>query len=422
MSALPEVVTQSVGRLASESEPVILACRVEKARQQLLDFLLENNQVAGFIVRQLLLDLHKGTEYSDILLVKNNDNYKDSLRRFVAEFANQEAFFDSVLSEVRPVNRYNVVQDYRLVQVLSHMPSERVEISAAAYGLLRELHFLAIYLLETSGFVENNLGLLSELAPDYKVRLRELRYQLKRLRQEMIASNTGLVAFVAHKYRTVSLSFDDLMQEGMVGLIKAVDRFDPERGNCFSTYAIYWVRQAISRLIVKQEKAVPLPVALAEKSSPLFEVMRTTYLQHERWPTFAELKASCDLSEQEIKTISSYYQSTYMQDASTNEEDDGMSIMEKMQQQQFSLPLEDLIDNDLASYMDRAVATLPEKQAVILAMRFGLKNHTEMTLQAVADQLQVTRERVRQIQNEALQKLKQQFGFDLMLFLEPKDT
>jgi RNA polymerase primary sigma factor len=238
----------------------------------------------------------------------------------------------------------------------------------------------------------------------------------------MIASNTGLVGFVAHKYKTVSLSFEDLMQEGMVGLIKAVDRFDPERGNCFSTYAIYWIRQAISRLIVKQDKVVPLPVALAEKSSPIFEAMRNTYLQHERWPTLAELKASCDLSEQDIKTISSYYQSTYLQDTSASEDDDGMLMMEKMQQQQFSQPLDDLIDTDLASYMDRAVATLPEKQATILAMRFGLKNHTEMTLQAVADQLQVTRERVRQIQNEALQKLKQQFGFDLMLFLEPNDT
>ncbi|AEG00105.1 sigma-70 family RNA polymerase sigma factor [Methylomonas methanica] len=421
MTAISEVITQTASP-ASESEPVILAGRVEQARRKLLELLFENNRVAGFIVRQLLLDLKKGVDNSDIVLVKNNDAYKNSLHRFVAEFAKQDVFFDSLLNDVRPVNRYNVVQDYSFVQVLSDMPIERIEVSAVAHGILRELHFLSIYLIEVSEIVENELGLLGELEPGYRARLQRVRYELKSLRQEMIASNTGLVAFVAHKYKTVSLSFDDLMQEGMVGLIKAVDRFDPERGNCFSTYAIYWIRQAISRLIVKQDKVVPLPVALAEKSSPIFEVMRTTFLQHERWPTLAELKANCDLSEQDIKTISSYYQATYMQDIHGNEDDDGMSTMEKMQQQQFNLPLDDLIDTDLVSYMDRAVATLPEKQAVILAMRFGLKNHTEMTLQAVADQLQVTRERVRQIQNEALQKLKQQFGFDLMLFLEPKDT
>jgi RNA polymerase primary sigma factor len=136
----------------------------------------------------------------------------------------------------------------------------------------------------------------------------------------------------------------------------------------------------------------------------------------------AELKACCDLSEQDIKVISSYYQSTYVMDMVSEEDDDGMSVMERMQQQQFSQPLDDVIDSDLVTYMDRAMATLPEKQATILSMRFGLKNHTEMTLQAVADQLQVTRERVRQIQNEALGKLKQQFGFDLILFLEPNDT
>lgn len=421
MPVSSEVVTQTASP-ASESEQVILACRVERARRQLLELLLENNQVAGLIVRQLFLDLKKGTDCSDIVLVKNTEDYKASLHRFMAEFDHQALSCDSLLDEGRPTGKYNVVQNYRLVQVSSHMPMEHLHISPLALQILRGLDFLSIYLIEVSEVVENQMGLRGELEPDYKARLQALRYQLKHLRQEMIASNTGLVAFVAHKYKTVSLSFDDLMQEGMVGLIKAVDRFDPERGNCFSTYAIYWVRQAISRLIVKQEKVVPLPVALAEKSSPVLEVMRNTYLQHERWPTFAELKASCDLSEQEIKTISSYYQATYMHDSSVNEDDDAMSIMEKMQQQQFNLPLEDLIDTDLVSYMDKAVATLPEKQAVILAMRFGLKNHTEMTLQAVADQLQVTRERVRQIQNEALEKLKQQFGFDLMLFLEPKDT
>ena len=149
--------------------------------------------------------------------------------------------------------------------------------------------------------------------------------------------------------------------------------------------------------------------------------MRSSYLRTERWPTLTELKTCCDLSEQEIKAISSYYQSTYMADGGPDE-DDGMSMLERMQQQQFIQPLDGLVETDLVSYMAKVIATLPEKQAHILAMRFGLKNHTEMTLQAVADHLHVTRERVRQIQNEALSKLKQQFGFDLMLFLEPTDV
>lgn len=417
MSELSEVVNQTAST-ASESEQVILASRVEYSRQQLLKTLLKNNYVASFIVKQLLDDLNKSSDNSEILLIKNNEAYKESLQLLLAEFADQA----QVVNGGKELGKINVVQDYNFVQVSGVANIELIDISQLALDILHKLHFLSVYLIEASDVVERKLKHLGLLESAYKNQLQYCRYELKHLRQEMIASNTGLVGFVAHKYKTVSLSFEDLMQEGMVGLIKAVDRFDPERGNCFSTYAIYWIRQAISRLIVKQDKVVPLPVALAEKSSPIFEAMRNTYLQHERWPTLAELKASCDMSEQDIKTISSYYQSTYLQDTSASEDDDGMLMMEKMQQQQFSQPLDDLIDTDLASYMDRAVATLPEKQATILAMRFGLKNHTEMTLQAVADQLQVTRERVRQIQNEALQKLKQQFGFDLMLFLEPNDT
>jgi RNA polymerase primary sigma factor len=415
MSALPEVVTQT-SLTTLDSEPVLLALRVEEARQNLVTLLLSHRQVAQLIAQQLLDDMYKGTDFSEIILIKNNEAYKAGLQRFIAECAWPD--FTDIMSS----GSDEVVQEVNFVQPESINGTKIDKISETAYQLLQNLHFLPVYLLEVSNSLKQELLGNSDLEKFYLKQISRSRAELKELRQEMIACNTGLVAFVARKYKVRSLSFDDLMQEGLVGLIKAVDRFDPDRGNCFSTYAIFWIKQAISRLIVKQDKVVPLPVALAEKSSPVFEKMRQCYLQHERWPSLAELKACCDLSEQDIKVISSYYQSTYVMDMVSEEDDDGMSVMERMQQQQFSQPLDDVIDSDLVTYMDRAMATLPEKQATILSMRFGLKNHTEMTLQAVADQLQVTRERVRQIQNEALGKLKQQFGFDLILFLEPNDT
>ena len=415
MSALPEVVTQT-SLTTLDSEPVLLAARVEEARQNLVSLLLSHRQVARLMAQQLLDDLYKGTDFSEIILIKNNEAYKASLQSFIAECAWPDS------ANIKAFAADKVVQEVDFVQPESASRTKIAVLSETAYQLLQSLHFLPVYLLEVSGSLKQELFASSELENFYLKQINRCRLELKRLRQEMIACNTGLVAFVARKYKVRCLSFDDLMQEGLVGLIKAVDRFDPDRGNCFSTYAIFWIKQAISRLIVKQDKVVPLPVALAEKSSPVFEVMRQCYLQNERWPSLAELKACCDLSEQDIKVISSYYQSTYVMDLVSEEDDDGMSVMERMQQQQFTQPLDDVIDSDLVTYMDRAMATLPEKQATILSMRFGLKNHTEMTLQAVADQLQVTRERVRQIQNEALGKLKQQFGFDLILFLEPNDT
>jgi len=238
----------------------------------------------------------------------------------------------------------------------------------------------------------------------------------------MIVNNTGLVAFVARKQQTTHLSHDDVMQEGVIGLIKAVDRFDPGRGIRFSTYAIFWIKQAISRLIVKQEKTVRLPVALAEKASAVLEVIRNSYLENERWPTWQELQGQSSLSEAEIKILINYYQSTLSLDASLDEDDDDLTLMAHMKQQQFALPLNALIDQGLTHYIEQLIAALPEKEALVLTWRFGLKNHAEMTLQAVADQMQVTRERVRQIQNEALKKLKQQFGYELKLFLEANES
>lgn len=423
MATQAEAVIETVSH-AMESEPVILATRVEHARQMLLKKLLESHYIANTIACQLLNDLENGTDFSEIILIKNNEAYKHAIQAFIATFSKDFHVAKQTKSKKFQLQS-DIVQKNRFVQLDSCANIDAASVSEVVCLQMHNLHFLPVYLLEISENIERQLQTITDLGKverEYRRQLRGYRLELKRLRQEMISSNTGLVAFVAHKYKVNSLSFDDLMQEGLVGLIRAVDRFDPERGNCFSTYAIFWIRQAISRLIVKQDKVVPLPVALAERSSPIFEAMRICFLHHERWPTLSELKACCDLSEQEIKTISSYYQSTFVNDAGSEENDDGMSIMEKMQQQQFTQPLDDLIDSDLTNYMNKAVASLPEKQATILSMRFGLKNHTEMTLQGVADQLQVTRERVRQIQNEALEKLKQQFGFDLMLFLEPNDT
>ncbi|MDP1667105.1 MAG: sigma-70 family RNA polymerase sigma factor [Methylobacter sp.] len=374
----------------SQAEPLALAIEMEQARQDLLLLLLAEDEASTLLLKQCLSHLGRGLDISEIVSDKT-------------------------------VNAI-IVQGADFVQPnLSQTVQYLLENSDARSALL-SLRFLPSFLIEVSGLF------MAMTKPwhgfnEYRLKLGRASQTLQRLRQQMIANNIRLAAFVAHKHKTTVLSFDDLLQEGVIGLIKAVDRFDPYRGYQFSTYAIPWIKQAISRLIVKQEKIVRLPVALAERACAVFEAMRNAYLQTERWPSIEQLKVLCDLSEGEIKTIRSYYQATHSLDAAVDtEEDEGQALMARMKQQQFALPLDELIDHNLGQYLDQVVATLPEKEAAILNMRFGLKNHTEMTLQAIADQLQVSRERVRQIQNEALKKLKNQFGYDLMLFLEPNDS
>ncbi len=374
----------------SEAEPLGLAVKMQQARQNLLLLLLllSEDEALTILLKQCLSHLDNGLDISEIvsdktvntIIVQGSDFVQLSLVQYVRYLLKNSADRSSLLS----------------------------------------LHFLPGFLIEVSALCLSMLG-CGAAFNEYLSRLDQAAQAMQSFRQQMIAGNTGLAAFVAHKHKTTTLSFDDLLQEGVVGLIKAVDRFDPYRGFQFSTYAMPWIKQAISRLIVKQEKIVRLPVALAERAGAVFEAMRSVYLQTERWPSVEQLKTLCDLSEDEIKTIRNYYQATHSLDAEADD-DASLTLMARMKQQQFALPLDELIERNLAQLLDRVVGTLPDKEAAILNMRFGLKNHTEMTLQAVADQLQVSRERVRQIQNEALKKLKNQFGCDLMLFLEANDS
>lgn len=385
-----------VGSKLSGQEPTLairdLALEMKKAKNELLRLLLENPIAYGYLIDQLLVSKGESVDYSfnindktvDEEIVQNNDLVKS---HFTSHFPlqNKNQFFVGNSSE-----------------------SVRLE----------DVHFFPAFLIRIADRTLHTYP--NDIA--HKVELATSRRHLQDIRQRMIGANTGLVAFLAYKYKTSALSFDDLMQEGIIGLIRAVDRFDPSRGIRFSTYAVFWIKQAISRLIVKQEKVVRLPIAMAEKASVVFEAMRNCYLEHQRWPSLVELQARCELSLEEIKTISSYYQATHSLDESLSGEKDDQTLMSSLIQHQFPQPLDELVDQNLSLYLGKIVASLPEKEAAILTMRFGLKNHTEMTLQAVAEQLHVTRERVRQIQNKALKKLKQNFGYDLMPFLEPNDS
>ena len=379
--------------LEIKAEPAVqpvqaLAEEMEVARKKLLHLLLEKDFVAKLLSEQLITKAEEGVDYS----LNNSD-----------KMAQAKAVQDSTFVQDNTINLLNV----------GEKPASQQDYN------LQQAHIFPVFLLKIAEQAQKQLAQLEYTDIAYRSRLIAYRMNLQQVRQKMIASNTGLVAFVACKYKTQSLSFEDLMQEGSIGLIKAVDRFDASRGIRFSTYAIFWIKQAISRLIVKQEKVVRLPIALAEKSSVVFEVMRNSYLEHNRWPSLLEIKAQCDLSMDDIKTISSYYQSTHSLDSAQSDDSDDQTLMATLPQHQFAQPLNELIDSNLSLYIGKVVASLPEKEAAILNMRFGLHNHHEMTLQAIADQLHVTRERVRQIQNDALKKLKQQFGYDLLPFLEP---
>jgi len=374
-----------------------LAKEMEQARQGLQALLITYPSAVKLLITHLANPAINGSDFSACRITQTLDDDIVQDNHFVQPVMQMIVGIDEL--EITPDRAIVVYRDDQLDQV-------------------RLLPTLLIRVVEQL----TNRHAAPSLSDSSASKLISASRRLQLLRQQMITSNTGLVNYVAYKYKASSLGFDDLVQEGIVGLIRAVDRFDPNRGIRFSTYGIFWIKQAISRLIIKQEKVVRLPVALAEKAAVVYEIMRDSYLQNNRWPSFTELQNRCNLPADEIKIICNHYQATHSLDASLSEENDGHSLMDNLHQQQFALPLNELINKSLSLYLTKVVDTLPEKEAAILNMRFGLKNHTEMTLQAIADQLHITRERVRQIQNQALQKINQQFGDDLLPFLEPNDS
>jgi RNA polymerase primary sigma factor len=386
-------------RQAALDSVQLLAMQMEQARFKLSRLLIKNQLAFNTLIEHYVCKLRAGVDSSDLVLTKGPED--DSV---------QVDLFGQVDSQERI---HNAIGPDATINGSYHAD----DVSAFS-----TYHFLPAFLIEISTRVLKAMPVDSASNRTYKKLLLRRQQRLKNLRQQMIVTNTGLVVFVARKYKTNNLTFEDIMQEGLIGLIKAVDRFDYMRSVRFSTYALFWIKQAISRLIVKQEKIVRLPVSLAEKASTVIEAICISYAENERWPTLGELQERSNLSESEIKSIISYYQAIKPLDASLQADDDSITLMEQMKQQQFASPLDAVIDDALSDYLEQIMASLSEKEATVLIYRFGLKNHAEMTLQAIADQLQVTRERVRQIQNEALKKLKSRFGYDLKLFLEANDS
>lgn len=366
-----------------------LAKQIEQARERLQHILLENPK-----------GLHVVAEHFSVCVERNID---------ISELVNCSLCHEKVLQLVQSVQP----NPRQIAGILTELMDRVASKSSHVATELSQFHFLPVFLLQAA---EKTIS-ASQENKGYRQELQQLRHSLQATRQQMVMQNRKLVAFIVRKQNTGNLNFHDVMQEGMIGLLKAVDRFDHRRDIRFSTYASYWIKQTVSRLVVRQDKIVRLPFGLAEKASGVFEIMRSHYLNENRWPSIEEIKSQCDLSEDEIKTVVSFYQNALTSTSSETGEDDHHDAMANLEQQLFQQPLEVLAEQNLSQFLLEAIESLSQREADILTMRFGLKNQHEMTLQGVAEQMQVTRERIRQIQNIALEKLRQNFGCELKLYL-----
>jgi RNA polymerase primary sigma factor len=235
-------------------------------------------------------------------------------------------------------------------------------------------------------------------------------------RQQLAEANNKLVLFIANQYKAGFLDFEDLVQEGQTGLLKAVDRFDYRLGFQFSTYAGYWIRQAISRSLSRCERLVRVPCGQVANINRVFraknELMARTGLE----PSVKELSEHTKLSHDDINMILSISQ-TVMALEGNDDDEEAFAPIDFIEQQIFSPAFNDIAESDLEKLLDCAIESLNTREAKVICNHFGVDTDKEQTLQEIGMELNLTRERVRQIQVIALNKIKMNFGQQLMCFL-----
>ena len=250
------------------------------------------------------------------------------------------------------------------------------------------------------------IGQIPLLTPEEEIELAaRIKKGDKEARAKMIRSNLRLVVKIAHDYANLGLPLLDLVSEGNIGLMKAVERFDPAKGGKLSTYAAWWIKQSIKRALANQSKTIRLPVHLVDKISKMRRVALQMSEELGREPTDEELAEEVGLSSAKVSQLKTVSIRPASLDAPISD-DDTTEFGEIVGDMEALTPFEQLRDENLKAEVGELLAVLDEREKKIIYSRFGLDGGKAKTLEEVGKKFGVTRERIRQLQNIALMKLR----------------
>ncbi|MBF0102195.1 MAG: RNA polymerase sigma factor RpoD [Desulfobacterales bacterium] len=267
--------------------------------------------------------------------------------------------------------------------------------------LADDLNFIIEQIINREKILKSNNTFLKKVMEH----IEEGRIRTKEAKSELIRANLRLVVSIAKKYTNRGLQFLDLIQEGNIGLMKAVDKFEYRRGYKFSTYATWWIRQAITRAIADQARTIRIPVHMIETINKLIRTSRYLVQEYGREPSPEEIAEKMEIPLDKVRRVLKIAREPISLETPIGEEEDS-HLGDFIEDKKFMLPSEAAISMNLAEQTRKVLATLTPREEKVLRMRFGIGEKADHTLEEVGKDFAVTRERIRQIEAKALRKLR----------------